>query len=141
MGLLLIIASFLLLLSRAQYRWEAFLRYVTAGGRDYEVLGVQLSGRGFLWRSPGFLFTVAVPYELVPRSKVPIRSVGSPMGRRCIQFCDGVLQSRLALRVAACDRHRYIDARRVRRCNRVTPDQGGLDEFATRRYKAALGPQ
>ena len=51
------------------------------------------------------------------------------MGRRCIQFCDGVLQSRLTLRAAVCDRHRYIDARRVRRCNRVTPDQGGLDEL------------
>ena len=62
----------------------------------------------------------------VSRSKVRIRSVASPMGRRCIQFCDGVMQSRLTLRVAVCDRHRYIDARRVRRCNRVTPDQGGL---------------
>ena len=47
------------------------------------------------------------------------------MGRRCIQFSGGVLQPRLALRVSVCDGHRHIDARRVRRCNRVTPDQGG----------------
>ena len=35
------------------------------------------------------------------RSKVRIRirGVASPMGRRYIQFSDGVLQSRLALRV------------------------------------------
>ena len=37
------------------------------------------------------------------RSKVRIRSVASPMGRRYIQFSDGVLQSRLTLRVAVCD--------------------------------------
>ena len=37
------------------------------------------------------------------RSKVRIRSVASPMGRRCIQCCDGVVQSRLTLRVAVCD--------------------------------------
>ena len=51
-------------------------------------------------------------------------SVASPMGRRYIQFSDGVVQSRLALRVSVCDGHRQIDDRRVRRCNRVTPDQG-----------------
>ena len=37
------------------------------------------------------------------RSKVRIRSVASPMGRRYIQFSDGSLQSRLTLRVAVCD--------------------------------------
>ena len=42
-----------------------------------------------------------VPFD--HRSKVRIRSVASPMGRRCIQFGDGVVQSRLALRVAVCD--------------------------------------
>ena len=36
------------------------------------------------------------------RSKVRIRSVASPMGRRYIQFSDGSLQSRLTLRVAVC---------------------------------------
>ena len=41
--------------------------------------------------------------ELVSRSQVHIRSVASPMGRRYIQFSGGVLQSRLALRVAVCD--------------------------------------
>ena len=40
---------------------------------------------------------------LTIRSKVRIRSVASPMGRRYIQFSDGVLQSRLTLRVAVCD--------------------------------------
>ena len=37
------------------------------------------------------------------RSKVCIRNVASPMGRRYIQFSDGSLQSRLTLRVAVCD--------------------------------------
>ena len=37
------------------------------------------------------------------RSKVRIRSAASPMGRRSIQFGDGSLQSRMAMRVAACD--------------------------------------
>ena len=52
------------------------------------------------------------------------------------------MQSRLTLRVAVCDRHRYIDARRVRRCNRVTPDQGGLDEWldSALQIKVAPGP-
>ena len=53
----------------------------------------------------------------------------TPMGRCYIQFSDRVLQSRLILRVSICDGHRHIDARRVRRRNRVTPDQGGLDEW------------
>ena len=37
------------------------------------------------------------------RSKVRIRNVASPMGRRYIQFSDRSLQSRLTLRVAVCD--------------------------------------
>ena len=41
--------------------------------------------------------------EISYRSKVRIRSVASPMGRRYIQFSDGRLQSRLTLRVAVCD--------------------------------------
>ena len=47
------------------------------------------------WLAPG--------YVTQPRSKVRIRSVASPMGRRYIQFSDGSLQSRLTLRVAVCD--------------------------------------
>ena len=63
------------------------------------------------------------------RSKVRIRSVAPPLGRRYIQFSgDGFVQWRLTLRVSVCDGHRHIDARRVRRCSRVTPGQGGLDE-------------
>ena len=68
----------------------------------------------------------------IDRSKVciNIRGVASPiaMGRRYIQFSDGVLQSRLALRASVCGGHRHIGARQVSRCSRVTPDQGGLDE-------------
>ena len=78
----------------------------------------------FWFGSHGHLFGL-----LVCLSKVRIRSVASPMGRRYISFSDGVVQSRLTLRVSVCHGHRHIDARRVRRCNRVTPDQGGLYEW------------
>ena len=45
------------------------------------------------------------------RRKVRIRSVASPLGRRCIQACgDGFVQSRLTLRVSVCDGHTHIDA-------------------------------
>ena len=74
---------------------------------------------------------------VVGRSKVRIRSVAPPLGRRCIQFGSGEsLQSRLALRVSVCDWYRHIGAVRVIRCSRVAPGQGGLDELLALEIRA-----
>ena len=64
------------------------------------VIVVRILIIGFLSKVGGKIFVCS---KLVGRSKVRIRSVASPMGRRCIQFGDGVVQSRLTLRVAVCD--------------------------------------
>ena len=83
--------------------------------------------------------------DIVPskRSKVRIRSAARPVAHRCIQLgSGGFVQSRLALRVSVCDGHRHIDARRVRQCCRVNPDQGALGESGwTRHIDVAPGPR
>ena len=103
-----------------QTRVEAIVQSVATTHRDAfaadapdkvaYLLQVLTSTESIRWRTSLFRMWPVHPFAdslatrfTASRSKVRIRSVASPMGRRYIQFSDGSLQSRLTLRVAVCD--------------------------------------